>query len=123
MSKVHGTGGIGGNELEVDLDAISGMAGAIGRVFAPDHAKDALQGGIGEPDVDEAGTSDLDRFDFGCGLDVRGDDLGDLARIHVSLLGASHGDRRCPVTMREVARTLDAYLGNVFEGKLPRPNC
>ena len=120
MSQMHGTCRVGGNELEVDLDAIAVVARAVKRVLTTNHAKHALQCGIGELDVDETGAGDFDGGDFGRIGNMRDDDLRDVTGIHVCLLGASHGNGTRPIAMRKVTRTLDLCRWQVIEGEFAR---
>ena len=117
MPEMHGPGGIGGNELEIDLDTFASTARTVSRVLGSNRAKYALQCGIRELDVDEPRTRDLDGGNLRRRGDMCDDGLRDVARVHMRLFGTAHRHRACPITMRKVSRTLDLGSWNLLEGK------
>ena len=70
-----------------------------------------LLGAGGHAQVDEAGAGDVGRFDQAFGGRVgqqRGDQFGgQLARVHLQLLGQLHRDIAGDVAVRRVARALE----------------
>ena len=123
---VNRTGGVGGNELEIQgLAAQMGVAAvfvdlvemlvAINCWGCGKHGihHGCSRGGI-KGDVDEAGAGHLDRGDA-VGFSERGGErLSQITRLHAGLLGQLHGDVGGPVAMRAVLR---AHHGELVDGR------
>ena len=118
VAQVHGAGGVGRDELDVDLGALAHGAAAKAAALLADAAEHALQSCVGEAQVDEAGSGDLDGAQQLAALEVLDEDGCDVARVHVRLLGASHGNGGSPVTVGAVARTLQGRVWDGLEGEL-----
>ena len=87
MTDVHGADGIGGNELDLSLQATADVGLGEVHAFLAGLAKNGILDGNGEVEVDETGAGDLDLLDRGVLGHMGNDGLGDLARGAVSQLG------------------------------------
>ena len=99
MADMQGTGGIGRDELVVDLEAVADVALAPVGAGLADGAEDLVVCGGAQVEVDEAGTGNLDPGDGGVGGHVVDDRLCDLGRGHPRETGGTHGDGRGPVAV------------------------
>ncbi|MNS48254.1 hypothetical protein D3C72_808170 [compost metagenome] len=91
VADVHRLGHIGAGVVDDDLARRRVQRGA-GQGFVGGHLGGALgQGGVGELQVDEAGTGDLDRRQTRVGAQAFGDAGGQLARIGLQRLGGGQG--------------------------------
>ena len=112
MAHMHRTGGVGADELDVDLGIRPKVgppefgAGLQGR---PDHA---LPDHRRQAQVQETGARDLGRADAGVGQ-ARGQAVGDLARLHAGGLGQHHRGIGGHVAMRRVAGRFDRDIGGI----------
>ena len=111
VAHVEGAGGVGGHVLEVHVALALGNGAATEVVALFAHlAHHALQHGVGQADVDEAGARDLHGGDHIVCRNVIHDDLGDLAGVLVSELRGAHGDGARPVAVGLIARSLKSCL-------------
>ena len=80
VADVHRTDGVGGNELDLGLQALADVG--LGKVHAllAVHVQHRVVGGGVEVEVDEAGAGHLDLGDGSVLGHVRHDGIGDLAR-------------------------------------------
>ena len=116
MTHVQGTGGVRRDVLEVDLAlALRDLAFAEVVLFGARRSHDALQDGVRQTNVDEAGAGDVDGSDHVVLGQVVDDDLSDLARILLGKLCRTHGDGGRPVAVALVARALESRLGSLLE--------
>ena len=102
--------GVGRHELEVDALAGSGGVAAVRRALRQDLARHLAQRGLGEPQVEEAGTGDLDAVDPVDLAQPGGEQVGDLPRRTTRGLGQLQGDARGVVAVLLDARALDRHL-------------
>ena len=123
---VNRTGGVGGDELEIQglaaqmgvaavfvdlVEMLVGVGHGTGGEYGVHHG--GGRGGV-KRDVDEAGACHLDLGDA-VGFGERGGErLGQIARLHAGLLGQLHGDVGGPVAMRAVLR---AHHGELVDGR------
>ena len=116
------TGGVGGDELEVQgLAAQMGVAAifvdlievliSIGHGTGGKHGihYGCSRGGI-KGDVDEAGAGHLDLGNAVSFGQRCGERLSQITRLHTGLLGQLHGDVGSPVTVRTILRAHDGEL-------------
>ena len=120
------TGGVGGDELEIQglaaqmvvaavfvdlVEMLVGVGHGTGGEYGVHHG--GGRGGV-KRDVDEAGACHLD-LGNAVGFSERGGErLGQIARLHAGLLGQLHGDVGGPVAMRTVLR---AHHGELVDGR------
>ena len=110
VADVQRAGGVGRDELVVDLEAVALVdAGEVHALLA-DGADDLVVGGGVQVEVDEAGASDLDLGDGGAGGHVGDDGLGDLGGSGTGEARGSQGDGGSPLTVVGVGRSLDAAI-------------
>ena len=110
VADVHRADGVGGNELDLSLDAAAHVGlGEIATLLTGD-AEDSVVGGRVEVEVDEAGACNLDLLDLGALGHVGHDGVCDLFRGAVSELGRLHGHSGSPLAMRSVSRSLHATI-------------
>ena len=89
---MHGTGGVGRDELDVDTLALAVTDVTVGHALFADAAKHFAVPAPGQAEVDEAGTGDGDRGEEApLQRAVRGEGLGNHARRKVQRTGADHG--------------------------------
>ena len=118
MTDVHGADGVGGDELDLSLQAATDVGLSEVHTLLAGLAKDGVLDGDGEVEVDEARTGDLDLLDCGV-LGHMGDDgLGDLARGAVGQLGGLQGHGGGPLAMRSISRSLDSAIVKFKCGKV-----
>ena len=118
MTDVHGADGIGGNELDLSLQATTDVGLGEVHAFLAGLAKNGILDGNGEVEVDETGAGDLDLLDRGVLGHMGNDGLGDLARGAVSQLGGLQGHGGGPLAMRSVSRSLDGAIVKFKCGKV-----
>ena len=113
----HGSGGIGGEKL--DLDFLASARTQLPRARLPECAAGARGSAhLGMPvrrrhfEIDEAGTGDRDLADFGGQRDVRFDYLGDRARRFALGLRERQRDVRGDVAVGGIARRFDSDRRN-----------
>ena len=110
MADVHRAGGVGGDVLDVDLLALADVGAAEIGALLERGAEDGVPGGVGEAEVEEAGTGDLGRDDLGVVLEGVGELGRDLARILAERLCDDHRGVGREIAMRGIARRLDDDL-------------
>jgi hypothetical protein len=107
---VHRADRVGGHELDLDAPASPEVDAAVVRALFPHLGDHALQRRVRQPKVDEAGASHLDRGDIRVAGDPRRDRVRERTRARARGLRAGQGDVGRPVTVRQVAGTLERYL-------------
>ena len=118
MADVHGADGVGGDELDLGLQAATDVGLSEVHALLAGLAKDGVLDGNREVEVDEAGACDLDLLDCGVLGHMGNDGLGDLARGAVSQLGGLQGHGGGPLAMRSVSRSLDSAIVKFKCGKV-----
>ena len=118
VTDVHGADGVGGNELDLGLQAATDVGLSEVHALLAGLAKDGVLDGDGEVKVDEAGACDLYLLDRGVLGHMGNDGLGDLARGAVSQLGGLQGHGGGPLAMRSVSRSLDGAIVKFKCGKV-----
>ena len=118
VANVHGADGVGGNELDLGLQATTDVGLSEVHALLASLAKDGILDGNGEVEVDEAGACDLDFLNRGVLGHMGNDGLGDLARGAVGQLGGLQGHGRGPLAMRSVSRSLDSAIVKFKCGKV-----
>ena len=118
VADVHGADGVGGNELDLGLQAAADVGLSEVHALLASLAKDGVLDGDGEIEVDEARTGDLDLLDCGVLGHMGNDSLGDLARGAVGQLGGLQGHGGGPLAMRSVSRSLDSAIVKFKCGKV-----
>ena len=118
VADVHGADGVGGDELDLGLQATTDVGLSEVHALLAGLAKDGILDGDGEVEVDEARAGDLDLLDRGVLGHVGNDSLGDLARGAVSQLGGLQGHGGGPLAMRSVSRSLDSAIVKFKCGKV-----
>ena len=114
---VHGTGRIGGDVLDVDVDTLAhGRATIIFAGFV-DCSQLGFPAGAHEAQVDEAGAGDLDRLHIWQGAQPGGDQFGKGARVGAGGLGEHHRGVGGKVAMRGIARRLHGDRRAVQPGR------
>ena len=116
VADVHGADGVGGNELDLGLQADVGLSEV--HALLAGLAENSVLDGDGEVEVDEARTGDLDLLDRGVLGHMGNDGLGDLARGAVGQLGGLQGHGGGPLAMRSVSRSLDGAIVKFKCGKV-----
>ena len=107
---VDRSGGVGGDELQVQRLAAQMTVPAERGTLGQDLVHHGRSGGGVEGDVDEAGARHLNGFDaFGVGERGR-ERLGQVTRLHAGLLGQLHGDVGRPVAVCAILRAHDGQL-------------
>ena len=91
MADMHRAGGIGGDILDVDLDAGAGGGVAVGFPGRQDDGQQGAERCRMQAEVDEAGSGGLGGGDFGRGVQVLDQGGGDLGRRLAGGLGRDHG--------------------------------
>ena len=99
MPDMHRLGDIGAAEIDHHRLAVAGLGRAEPRVLRQ-RAGARGQRRVGEIEIDEAGTGDLDLGEKRIGLQPGGDLLGDGARIGLGRLG--RGQRAIALELRQV---------------------
>ena len=118
VADVHGADGVGGDELDLGLQAATDVGLSEVHTLLAGLAKDGVLDGDGKVEVDEAGACNLNLLDCGI-LGHMGDDgLGDLARGAVGQLGGLQGHGGGPLAMRSVSRSLDGAIVKFKCGKV-----
>ena len=118
MADVHGADGVGGNELDLGLQAAADVGLSEVHTLLAGLAKDGVLDGNGEVEVDEARAGDLDLLDRGILGHMGNDGLGNLARGAVGQLGGLQGHGGGPLAMRSVSRSLDGAIVKFKCGKV-----
>ena len=118
MADVHGADGVGGNELDLGLQAAANVGLSEVHALLAGLAKNGVLDGDGEVEVDEARTGDLDLLNRGVLGHMGNDGLGDLARGAVGQLGGLQGHGGGPLAMRSVSRSLDGAIVKFKCGKV-----
>ena len=118
MADMHGADGVGGDELDLGLQAAADVGLSEVHALLAGLAKDGVLDGNGEVEVDEARACDLDLLDRGVLGHMGNDSLGDLARGTVSQLGGLQGHGGGPLAMRSVSRSLDGAIVKFKCGKV-----
>ena len=112
MADVQRAGGIGGDEFDHDLDALTGPGTAEVGPLREDPRDDPGHPRSSEPDVQEARRRDDDRF-AGAALQKRllgnaSKRLRELHRLLARDLRGLQGNARCKVTVLGIARPFQA---------------
>ena len=118
VADVHGADGVGGNELDLGLQATADVGLSEVHALLASLAKNGVLNGDGEVEVDEARAGDLDLLDRGILGHMGNDGLGDLARGAVGQLGGLQGHGGGPLAMRSVRRSLDSAIVKFKCGKV-----
>ena len=118
VADVHGADGVGGDELDLSLQAAADVGLSKVHTLLAGLAKDGVLDGDGEVEVDEAGAGDLDLLDRGVLGHMGNDGLGDLARGAVSQLGGLQSHGGSPLAMRSISRSLDSAIVKFKCGKV-----
>ena len=93
VPEVEWSGGVSGNELEVDFRA-DRFAVAVGVCRCEHDARDLALGSGGEANVQEPRPGDVGSADGRIAGEGFGEDLGELARVHAGLLAELQRDIR-----------------------------
>ena len=97
----------------------SPVCGAPRRAIVGQRARARGQRRVGDVEIDEAGTGDLDLGEDRIGLEPRGDLLGEPARIGLGLLGRRQ--RAVALELRQIGPVRDLHRpqfgGKAFGGK------
>ena len=118
MANMHGADGVGGDKLDLGLQAAADVGLSEVHALLASLAEDGVLDGDGEVEVDEARAGDLDLLDRGILGHMGNDGLGDLARGAVSQLGGLQGHGGGPLAMRSVSRSLDSAIVKFKCGKV-----
>ena len=118
VTDVHGADGVGGNELDLGLQAATDVGLSEVHALLAGLAEDGVLDGNREVEVDEAGAGDLDLLDRGVLGHMGNNGLCDLARGAVSQLGGLQGHGGGPLAMRSVSRSLDGAIVKFKCGKV-----
>jgi hypothetical protein len=105
---VQRTGGVGRDELEVDVAPAQLAPGAVGPAARQDVPDQGALRVRGKPQVQEAGAGDLGGLDAVRAREGLGEPAGELPRWHPGLLGGAQRDVRGVVPVLGVAGALDA---------------
>src|SRR5690606_258006 len=100
----------GGDELEVDLDALVEGAAPVVRALLQDPRRERTRRGRVEADVEEARPGDLGPGDARDGGERRGELLGELPRRHAEALAELEGDVAGPVAVVAGAGPLEGGI-------------
>ena len=100
---------VGGDELEVERDAGERLVLPVLGALLDDRARQLAGGGRVEPDVEEAGTGDLDRRDALGLREPAGELLGERARVGAGLLGQLHRHVGGPVAVVALPGSLEVH--------------
>ena len=126
-AEVDRPGGVGGDELEVDPRADTGVGAAVVGAGLDDRARELAGAGGVEADVDETGPGDVGRGDPVGRRQPGGQRGRELARRHPGGLGELEGDVRRPVPVLALLRALHPDLvgdgggeGPLVDGGLER---
>ena len=104
---VDGPGGVGRDELEIDVLAVERVGVSVGRARFDDVVDDHALGGGSNAQVDEAGACHVGGGDT-VGLHQRGGEpAGQLTRVRADLLAQLKREIRGVVAVVGVARALD----------------
>ncbi len=118
VADVHRTDGVGGNELDLGLQALADVGlGKVHALLARDVQNGVVGGGV-QVEVDEAGAGDLDLGDLGALGHVGHDGVGDLLGCAVGQLGGLHRASGGPLTVRSVSRSLHATILELERGQV-----
>ena len=107
VAKVHGAGGIGRDELDIDPLSFPVIDVAVGHALFTDAAKHLTVPAPGQAEVDKTGTGNGDRGEKApvqCA--VRGERFCDLARRKMQRAGADHGMVCGVVPVGDILRNL-----------------
>ena len=118
VADVHGADGVGGDELDLGLQATTDVGLSEVHALLASLAKNGILDGNGEVEVDETGAGDLDLLDRGVLGHMGNDGLGNLARGAVGQLGGLQGHGGGPLAMRSVSRSLDGAIVKFKCGKV-----
>ena len=118
MADVHGADGVGGDELDLSLQATTDVGLSEVHTLLAGLAKDGILDGNGEVEVDETGACDLYLLNRGILGHMGNDGLGNLARGAVGQLGRLQGHGGGPLAMRSVSRSLDGAIVKFKCGKV-----
>ena len=119
MAHMHRAGRVGRDIFDVDPLAAAHVGAAIFLALGEDGTKLLLPDRAAEPDVDEAGSGDVGRFDLADLAQLRHDHLGERARRHAGALGQHHRRIGREVAMAGVARRLDRHGAAGQAGQQP----
>ena len=118
VADVHGADRVGGDELDLGLQAATDVRLSEVHALLAGLAKNGVLDGNGEVEVNEAGACDLDLLNRGVLGHMGNDGLGNLARGAVSQLGGLQGHGGGPLAMRSVGRSLDSAIIKFKCGKV-----
>ncbi len=110
-AEVDRTGRVRRDELEVDDLVGARVVRPEGGAGVDDRLGERAGGRGIQPDVDEAGSGDLDARDTGRRAEGGGDLGGELARVRADHLGELHRGVGRPVAVVAVLRTLEREVG------------
>ena len=112
MAGVDGAGGVGADELDVDLRAGPRRGGRTVGARLDRLDQHVVQPRVGQAEVHEPGAGHLDRLDVGgqIGLQALGHGHGQIARLPARLLGRGQGHVRRPVAVLAASRAFEVDL-------------
>ena len=118
VAHVQGSGGIGGHELHLDPAPCAPLRAPVPLARGRDLRHHALEGRLGEMEVDEAGTRDLDPADPLAFRQACRQALRDVARFPLQQRRQAERDRGREVTVTGIARALHHDLRQRRESEL-----
>ncbi len=111
VADMHGAGRVGRDIFDIDRFPAAQIGAAVIGALGGDGAQHLVPDGVGETEVDEAGTGDLHRGHIGVVLEMLDQRRSDFARVLAQRLGDDHGGIGTQIAMGGIARRLDHDAG------------
>ena len=119
MPDMHRAGRVGRDVFDIDLAACPHRGAAVIARGIENVAKPRLPEPVGQPDVDETGTGNLDGRHVGIGLQCLADLGGQVTRRAADRLGQDHRRIGRKIAMRGIARRLDGDAPEIERAAVP----
>ena len=110
---------VGGDVLQVDVQALHGLAAAESATGLDDAAGKLACRSCSKTNINKAGTGDFGTVNAVEFIETVDKDLRKVTRVHPCFFGELHSDIACPVAVISISRTLNLHcVGDV--GRIER---
>ena len=118
MADMHGTRRVRRDILKIDAPRIRrSLTTPEIHALATHLGDNARQRSVREANVNEPRARNLSRGDKVVLRQMRHNRVRDIPRFHMRSLGSTQGDRRRPIAVSRIARTLERCSGDLLQGK------
>ena len=118
MADMHGARRVRRDILKIDASRIRrSLTTPEIHALATHLGDNACQRSVREANVNEPRARNLSRGDKVVLRQMRHNRVRDIPRFHMRSLGSTQGDRRRPIAVSRIARTLERCSGDLLQGE------